>query len=145
MFVTFCGHSKGYNTTAISVALTAVVAELIDKGADKFYIGGYGDFDYLAACAVRDAKSIHAEIRSILVIPYMNREFDTLLYDGSVYPPLESVPLKFAISKRNKWMIDQADIVVSGVIHDWGGAATMLKYARLKKKCIISVVTKNNL
>lgn len=60
-------------------------------------------------------------------------------FDGTIYPPLETVPLKYAISKRNEWMIDQADMVVSGVTHDWGGAATTMKYAQTKKKRIISI------
>jgi len=32
-------------------------------------------------------------------------------------------------------------VVVSGVDHDWGGAATTLQYAQRKKKRIISVAT----
>ena len=140
MLVTFCGHSTVSNSTAVAAALKTVIEELIAEGATEFYLGGYGEFDSLAARAVRDAKETHPDIRATLVIPYMDREFNTALYDGSVYPPLESVPRRFAISKRNEWMIEQADVVVSGVTHDWGGAATTLKYATRKKKRIISVV-----
>ena len=140
MLVTFCGHSTVSNSAAVAAALKTVIEELIAEGATEFYLGGYGEFDSLAARAVRDAKETHPDIRATLVIPYMDRDFNTALYDGSVYPPLESVPRRFAISKRNEWMIEQADVVVSGVTHDWGGAATTLKYANRKKKRIISVV-----
>ena len=140
MLVTFCGHSTVSNAAAVAAALKSVIEELIAEGATEFYLGGYGEFDSLAARAVRDAKATHPDIRSTLVIPYMDREFNPSLYDGSVYPPLESVPRRFAISKRNEWMIEQADVVVSGVTHDWGGAATTLKYATRKRKRIISVV-----
>jgi len=58
-----------------------------------------------------------------------------------VYPPIENALPRFAISKRNEWMVEQADVVVSGVDHDWGGAATTLQYAQRKKKRIISVAT----
>ena len=61
------------------------------------------------------------------------------LYDEIVYPELESVPWKFAISKRNEWMVEQADIVIAFVDHDWGGAATTLQYAKRKKKTIINL------
>ena len=140
MIVTFCGHSTVSNSAAVAASLKSVIEELIAEGATEFYLGGYGEFDSLAARAVRDAKKMHPEIRSTLVIPYMDRDFNTDFYDESVYPPLESVPRRFAISKRNEWMVDQSDIVVSGVTHDWGGAATTLKYATRKKKRIISVV-----
>ena len=73
------------------------------------------------------------------MIPYMDREYNPQYYDGSVYLPLETIPRRFAISKRNEWMIEQADVVVACVTHNWGGAATTLTYARRKKKRIISV------
>lgn len=140
MLVTFCGHSQVSDSAAVAAALKIIISDLIAEGANEFYLGGYGEFDSMAARAVRDAKAEHPEITSTLVIPYMDREFNDDCYDGSVYPPLESVPRKFAISKRNEWMIDQADVVVSYVKYGWGGAATTLKYAERKKKRIISVI-----
>jgi len=55
------------------------------------------------------------------LIPYLNREYSTDLYDDTTYPPLEDVPKKYAISRRNEWMVDQADVVVAYVTHGWGG------------------------
>lgn len=75
-----------------------------------------------------------------MVIPYLNRDYNKKMYDESLYPPIEESLPRFAISKRNEWMVEQADVVVSGVDHDWGGAYTTLKYAKRKKKRIISVV-----
>ena len=69
----------------------------------------------------------------------VNREYCTELYDDTTYPPLEDVPMKFAISKRNEWMVDQADAVVAYVTHGWGGAAATLQYAERKNKRIIRV------
>lgn len=140
MLVTFCGHSSVSNASIVASALASAIEELIAEGADNFYLGGYGEFDLIAARVVREAKASHLEIRSTLVIPYIDRDFDPSLYDASVYPPLEAVPLRFAISKRNEWMIDKADVVVSGVTHEWGGAAKTLKYAQRKKKRIIHVL-----
>lgn len=52
--------------------------------------------------------------------------------------PLETVPRRFAIPRRNRWVVDAADVVVACVLHDWGGAAATLRYARQKGKRIIS-------
>ena len=71
---------------------------------------------------------------------YLQGEMDGFGYDDSVYPPLESVPPRFAIPKRNQWMVQQSNVVVSYVLHDWGGAAATLRYARQKKKIILSYV-----
>ena len=86
---------------------------------------------------VHDLKKTYPNIRSVLVIPYLNRDYDTFLYDETLYPPLEGVPLKFAISRRNEWMVDHADVVISYVTHDWGGAYQTYQYALKKKKRII--------
>jgi len=139
MLVTFCGHSQVSDHASVSAALRRVIAELIAEGADEFFLGGYGEFDSLAAAAVRDAKKSNPRIRSTLVIPYMDRDYDPAYYDASVYPPLETVPRRYAISHRNKWMVDQADVLVAYVTHSWGGAATTLKHAERKSKRIIKI------
>ncbi len=42
--------------------------------------------------------------------------------------------------KRNEWMINQCDILISGVINTWGGAYMTQEYARKKDKRIIYVI-----
>lgn len=140
MLVSFCGHKDVADAAQVKEKLSAVIASLIEEGATVFYLGGYGEFDSMAAHIVRDIKKIHPDVQAFLVIPYMDRDYDKNLYDGSVYPPIENAPRRFAISKRNEWMVEQSDVVVSYVTHDWGGANTTLEYAKRKRKRIISVV-----
>ena len=134
MTVTFCGHSKIECRTDIAEALDDVIEKLIQEGAVQFLLGGYGQFDSMAARSVARAKRLHPGIESILVIPYIDRKYDTKLYDRTLFPNLECVPRRFAISRRNRYMVDAADIVVAYVDHEWGGAAATLEYARRKKK-----------
>ena len=136
MNVTFCGHSKLYQTEDISRWLDIILPALIEGGAVTFYIGGYGDFDSLAAAAVRRQKSTYPQVEAILVLAYLNRDVDISRYDGTTYPPLEKVPPRYAIVKRNQWMVSESDVVISGVIHSWGGAAKTLDFARSKGKVI---------
>ena len=112
--------------------------KLIEQGAASFYLGGYGAVDNLAASVLREQKKRHPQIQLILVLAYLNAGQDTSGYDGTLYPPLETVPRRFAIPRRNRWMVDAADVVVACVLHDWGGAAATLRYARQKGKRIIS-------
>ena len=139
MTVTFCGHKDITNTSTVRTAVDEVLRGLVAEGADYFLIGGYGGFDSLAAHTVHELKRQYPEIHSTLVIPYLNCEYNTELYDDTTYPPLEDVPMKFAISRRNEWMVDQADVVVAYVTHGWGGAAATLQYAERKNKRIIRV------
>lgn len=126
MNVTFCGHSKLYQTENISKWLDIILPALIEGGATTFYLGGYGDFDSLAAAAVRRQKTKYPNIEAVLVLAYLNREMDASRYDGTTYPPLETVPPRYAIVRRNEWMVRESDVVISGVTHGWGGAAKTL-------------------
>ena len=139
MIVTFCGHSNIYGDNGLEKRLVAVVEQLIGEGANLFLLGGYGSFDSVAAGAVKEAKQQHPEIHSTLVLPYLDRTFNEDLYDYSTYPPLEEVPRRYAISRRNEWMVDQADVVIAYVDHGWGGAAKTIEYAKRKKKRIINI------
>ena len=136
MNVTFCGHSKTIGQDKIASWLDMILPALIEGGATTFYLGGYGDFDRLAAAAVKRQKIAYPHIESVLVLPYLNREFDSTSYDSTTYPPLEKVPPRYAIVKRNQWMVSESDVVISGVIHSWGGAAKTLDFARSRGKVI---------
>lgn len=137
MIVTFCGHRDVFDPEAVGAWLIETVEELIREGADCFYLGGYGQFDALAAAAVRKQKERYLEIRSVLVLPYLDRSFDASDYDETVYPPLENVPKRYAISRRNEYMIDRSDVVIAFVTHSFGGAYKSLCYAQRKHKRIV--------
>ena len=141
--VTFCGHRDFYGDDAVKRWLRDTVEKLIRRGADDFLLGGYGGFDACAASVVWELKKQYPAIRSTLVLPYLDREVDAAKYDTTLYPPLEQVPRRFAISKRNENMVNKADIVVAYVTHDWGGAAATLAYAKRKKKEIINYAERN--
>lgn len=136
--VTFCGHSKLSEKEKILLKkeLNKKLEKLISNGACTFLLGGYGDFDRICAYVIRELKKQYSHIESVFVTPYINKEYNTELYDGSEYPPIENVPLRYAISKRNEYMVEKADVIIAYVNHSWGGAATTLEYAKRKHKNI---------
>lgn len=137
MRITFCGHKEVWDREPVERWLKQVCGDLISQGANEFFLGGYGHFDYMCASFLRDLKKIHPQIRLILVLPYLNSTMITDGYDETVYPPLETVPPRFAIVRRNEWMVRESDVVVAYVMRGFGGAAKTLEYARRKKKTII--------
>ena len=136
MTVTFCGHSDTQDTPELRSWLQEAIREQVESGATLFLLGGYGSFDGIAASVVWELKKDYPEIESILVLPYLDRNVDASKYDGTTYPPLENVPRRYAISKRNHWMVESADVVIANVKYGWGGAAQTLEYAMKKKKKI---------
>lgn len=136
--MTFCGHAEIPQGGEIERWLYAVTQGLIEQGATTFYLGGYGAFDRLAAAVLREQKKKYPQIELVLVLAYLSAGQETAGYDRTVYPPLEGVPYRLAISRRNRWMVQAADMVVACVLHDWGGAAATLRCAKQKRKRVIN-------
>ena len=145
MVVTFVGHREISEEPKLRRWLEETVSALVHEGADTFYLGGYGQFDRLAASVVWSEKARIPQICSYLVIPYPDRSYDTAQYDGTVYPPLESVPRRYAIAKRNEYMIQWSDVVVACVLYPFGGAAATLRYAKQRNKRIVHFTSADSL
>ena len=137
MIITFCGHANVPDTGKVREWLCNVLDQFVYEENVICYLGGYGGFDGLAAAVVRQKQKANAALQSVLVIPYLNRHYDESEYDFTLFPPLEGVPPRYAILRRNEWMVAQADVVIAYVIHSWGGAAKTLEYAQAKKKKVI--------
>ncbi|WP_409967222.1 hypothetical protein RFF05_11445 [Bengtsoniella intestinalis] len=139
MLVTFCGHSRVAHAKEVETWLTEVVGDLINEGATHFYLGGYGDFDSMAFKVVRSFKKTHPNIETTYVKAYLDRDpWNVDWYDGTTYPPIEIGPARFAIVRRNRWLAETADVVVSYLRYeDSGGAAAMWKHAKRHNKRII--------
>ena len=119
---------------------------IINLGIFNFWLGGYGSFDFTCANYIKEYKTKFSIIKSYLVLPYPTKKFDALdkkyiseTYDDIIYPPIEKTPLKFAISQRNKWIIDNSDFIIFNIDHSWGGAYNAYMYAIKRKKHFINI------
>ena len=60
--------------------------------------------------------------------------------DITIYPEgLEQVPLKFAINRRNEWMIKNLDFVIVYVNRGYGGAAKFKEKAEKQGKVVVNI------
>ena len=80
-------------------------------------------------------------IRYEVVLAYMPKKTDpffetyyTILPEG-----IETVPPRFAVEYRNRWLIDHSDLVVTCVTRPFGGAAKFKALAERKNKKIIEL------
>lgn len=144
MIITFCGHSDYFLKNDDKNKLLQVINELANGEEVTFYLGGYGGFDLFAMQCAKTFKVINPKSKIVFVTPYLHKNYTNLNlknnYDEIIYPNLESVPLRLAIVKRNKWMVDRADIVIAYVDHKWGGAYKTYAYAIKRKKKIYNFV-----
>ena len=146
MIVTFAGHSQIQDCEALAEKLMQALQKSVPQNEKvSFYCGGYGEFDALCARVCRAFRKSHPRCEVVLITPYITeaeqKKLKDLqekhLYDAIVYPPLESVPLRYAISRRNEWMANEADLLICYISHTFGGAYKTVKFAQRKKKKII--------
>ena len=120
----FFGHREV--THNIRPKLTAIIKKLIaEEGVTGFYVGNQGQFDSMVYSVLKELKAKYPHIRYTVVLAYMPDEHIKELYgEDTLYPDgLETVPKRFAISKRNDWMIQQSGVAVCYVHKITGGAA----------------------
>lgn len=148
MTITFIGHSFVPAIDSIKHLIKEQVQNNIDDAESVIcYIGGYGDFDGICAHVCRELKSEYKGLEIIYVTPYIGaseqkkiKEMQEYgLYDTFLYPPIENVPPRFAISKRNEWMIKNSELIIVYVDHNYGGAYKSFQFAKRNEKRIINI------
>ena len=138
------GHRNVFEN--ISSKLDNAVEEAIAQGCEIFYTGAMGDFDSLFSSAVRSAKKVYPHIKLIGVKPYFTNDINTdkdyyaALYDDIIIPDeLAGIHPKAAIKARNRWMIDNSDIVLIYTVRNFGGAYEAKRYAERNGKRLIKI------
>ena len=132
--VTFFGHKD--TPKEIEPTLRSTLIDLIEnKNVNVFYVGNNGNFDTMVRRQLEDLSQTFPITYSVVLayLPTKKSEYDD--YTNTILPEgIETIPKRFAISYRNKWMIDQADVVVTYVTHSFGGAAKFKELHKSKAK-----------
>ena len=135
---TFFGHGECYGLDP--AVLRSAIAELIEQDVTEFVVGNHGAFDAMVFSCLQDLSEVYPEISYSVALAYLpTHKEDCDIYRGhSFYPEgMEIGPAKFAIERRNKWMIDASDCCVCYIDHTWGGA---YKFARMAKNRGLQVI-----
>ena len=139
MTVTFFGHRDA--PKEIEPTLRSTLIDLIEnKNVNVFYVGNNGNFDTMVSRQLEDLSHTYPITYSVVLayLPTEKNKYDDL--SNTIYPEgLETVPKRFAISWRNKWMIQQSDVVVTYVTHNFGGAAQFKEMAERQGKTVIEL------
>ena len=135
---TFFGHRDCPDS--IRPKLRSVLINLIEnQQADTFYVGRQGSFDALVYATLRELAAEYPHIRYAAVLERLSGkntdDFTETLFPGA----MENLPPRFAIDRRNNWMLQQAEFVVVYVTHTWGGAAQFAGKAEKQGKTVINL------
>ena len=137
---TFFGHRDCPDE--LKIQLRSILIELIENhAAESFYVGNQGKFDSMAHSILRELQAVYPGIRYAVVLAYLpqkKEKYGSDDFSNTIFPDgMENVPKRFAIVRRNQWMLRQSDIVVTYIRHSWGGAAQFAELAERQKKMII--------
>ena len=146
MIVTFCGHAHFTKTREYEHRILTFLEEKIGDQPAYMYLGGYGNFDSFAYECCKKYKESHPNVSLVFVTPYLTIDYQKnhlehrkIKYDLILYPEIEDKPKRYAITYRNKFMMEKADYVIAYVSHDWGGAYNAYKHAKRKGKEIFNL------
>ncbi|MBR2870339.1 MAG: hypothetical protein IKB98_03045 [Clostridia bacterium] len=145
MIISFFGHADFSEKNKYEKPLFDLLCQLCkNANSVEFLLGGYGNFDSFAYNVCLEFKKAKKNVTLTFVTPYIgkyleNRPFLRDQYDQIVYPPLENVPKKFAIIKRNEWMINGSDCVICFIHKTYGGAFSSFNYAKKKNKKVFNI------
>lgn len=131
----FFGH-KDADSSISSRVKEAIIKLIREQGVNEFFVGNNGKFDYIVYSALKEIKSEYPNITysvALAYLPGIKPEYENYYADEETLLPdgIEVGPARFAIDRRNKWMVEQADYVITHVTHSWGGAA---KFKELAEK-----------
>ena len=142
MTCTFFGHRNC--SEKIEPKLRETIVGLIENnGVNLFYVGNQGRFDDMVYKVLRELSKAYS-IEYYVVLAYLpvrkSEKYpfdptDTLFPDG-----IETVPRRYAVCYRNKWMIRRADYVITHVSDPVGsGAAKFKSLAEKQGKTVINI------
>ena len=143
MTVAFFGHGDADVSLQKSLS-EAIEALIVQQHADMFYVGTHGNFDRMATEALYGLKQKYPKIQAYSVLsrmPAANGNSSYLL--ETIFPEeVARAHPKNAIIKRNEWMLEKSDVVITYVICSTGGAAIFKSRAIKKGKSVIEISVK---
>ncbi len=141
MVCTFFGHRE-IEQEIISLLKSTLTDLIENKDVTTFLVGHNGGFDAVVRALLKDLSDIYPHIKYSVVLAYRPIEKEknpTFDFSDTIYPDaLAGVHPKYAIDRRNRWMIDKSDYVVTYVKYH-GGAAKFKTLAERSGKTVINI------
>ena len=142
--VSLFGHREIDDLRQLNEQITPLIRDILQADAYVvFLIGRNGEFDEHVASVIKVIqKEVGTENSEIaLVLPYTVADliYYEAYYDSIIIPEaVHHAHPKSAITRKNRWMIEQSDLVITYTERDEGGAYTAMKYAKkLNKKTTV--------
>lgn len=141
---TFIGH-KDCCENIYDDLYIAIEKLIVEDDVLTFYVGTHGSFDKLVYRVLIQLEKKY-KIKVIVVLAYMNIRKENIYYDikKTIFPDvLETTPLRFAINKRNDFMIKNSQYMICYVNNTFSNSYKYIITALKKNLKIINLGNQN--
>ena len=136
---TFIGH-KDFTFKYYSKLCEAIENLILSERVNEFYVGTNGAFDRSAYRALCDLEKKY-KIRINVITAYLNQK-DLSVYKQNeiIFPEiLEKTPYRYAINKRNFYMIEKSQYMICYMNHTFSNTYNFVNRAAKRKLKIINI------
>lgn len=140
MICSFFGHRS--IPKDIGELIKKSIADLIEAEPSDitFYVGNKGGFDRVVQYSLAQLREKYPEIKVFVVLDYLPVEKDNYFNLPTIMPDgFERVPKRFAMSHRNKWMIEQCDLAIVYCENIPSNTRKYIEMLKRKEKAVINI------
>ena len=106
----------------------------------EFLVGNNGNFDFYAQCVLRELKTEGYGICFDIVFSHLGENALSQNQSETVFPEgLEKALPRFAISKRNDWLIKNSSYLIAYVVHTFSNSYKWMQKASKRGLKIINL------
>ena len=147
----FTGHRQIFHihSEVLPAALDDIIMKLHSSGYNWFQSGGALGFDLLAAESVLRIRNSSSDVHLRMILPCRDqtkhwncaerKRYNSIigLADDVIF--LQESYTQYCMHERNRMLVDTASVIVSYLMHEHGGTAYTVRYAKSKCKKIINI------
>ena len=99
------------------------IIKLLERGAEHFYVGNNGNFDYMAQVALADIEKERADLKYSIVLSRLDEKALGNAQMRTVFPEGQENTLKrFAIVKRNMWLLENSNLIITYLVDKYSNS-----------------------
>ena len=135
---TFIGH-RNCDESICKRLYDAIEYLITEHNVTTFYVGTHGSFDCLTYKVLCDLEKSY-DIEVLVVLSYINTIPSYCKSAKTIFPcTVEKTPYKYAIIKRNQYMIEKSQFMICYINHTFSNTYNFVKQAINKKIYIVNL------
>lgn len=139
MTCTFFGHRNADSKTK-ELLKKHIIILIKERKVDTFYVGNNGNFDYYAQCVLQELKNERSDFKYYVILSYINEKALSGDQAATLFPEeLENCVPRFAICKRNNWLINRSSFLLAYSKHTLSNSSKWIAAAQKRGLKVINL------